>query len=283
MLPLMEVIVVTPVTHDTLVYLERVKHYFRKISLVITKQKVLDIKLPYKTISKYDKHVMLESLAYFEDTKVAILDIGGTMIPYLHLFKQKVCIVEDTRNGYLKYTNAKLKDNVKWNSVHDSEYKVVEDYLVGQSLVESASIWLREQGINLRTLSLGVIGFGRIGQSVAEHLSHISSNIVVRDLNHARELLAQAKGFKTHMSSQKEQRVLEDVTFCCTGNKVKYLFGDSYVFPCTSSDDEFFRLPSNLPFNGVPINFMHGTNATKFMWALQHEMITKLLKLCTTI
>jgi len=279
----MEVIVVTPVTHDTLAYLERVKHYFRKISLVVTKHKVLDIELPYKTISKYDKVVMQESLAYFADTNVAILDIGGTMIPYLHLFEKKINIVEDTRNGYLKYSKLKPQKNLKWDSVHDSEYKVVEDYLVGQSIVESASVWLRQQGLNLRTMSLGVIGFGRIGQSVAEHLSHISSNIIVRDLNHAREILAQAKGFKTHMSSKVEQRVLEQVSFCCTGSKLRYLFGDSYVFPCTSIDDEFLRVPSNVPFSGVPINFMHGTNATKFMWALQHEMITKLLKLCTTI
>ena len=278
----MEVIVVTPVTHDTLDYLKRVKNYFNKLSLVITKQKVIDVKLPYKSISKYDHHVMLESLAYFENSDVAILDIGGTMIPYLYLFKKKVCIIEDTRNGYLKYKSSVFSDNIKWDSVHDSEYKVVEDYLVGQSMVESASIWLRSQKINLRTQPLAVIGYGRIGQSVAEHLSHISSDITIRELNHGRELLAKAKGFKVHIASKVEQRVFEKVVFCCTGNKLRYLFGNSYVFPCTSLDDEFFRVPSNVPFNGVPINFMHGTNATEFIWALQHEMISKLGELCIT-
>ncbi|CAM4901943.1 unnamed protein product [Rotaria socialis] len=114
------------------------------------------------------------------------MDIGGYFAPYLAELGNKdsyprlwklLGIVEDTENGHQKYHDAKqsLPRNVthpRIYSVARSQMKMTEDYNVGKSLVRAADTILR-QTLDLRLEDhpvVGVIGFGKIGNSIAIHM-----------------------------------------------------------------------------------------------------------------
>ncbi|CAF4619870.1 unnamed protein product, partial [Rotaria sp. Silwood2] len=121
--------------------------------------------------------------------EIIIMDIGGYFAPCLvdvvrHQTSEKkwklLGIVEDTENGHQKYNEAlqsfssvsKDLKQPRIYSVARSKMKMTEDYNVGKSLVRAADSILRET-LDLRLedhLTVGVIGFGKIGTSIAMHL-----------------------------------------------------------------------------------------------------------------
>jgi adenosylhomocysteinase len=127
----------------------------------------------------------LETRAAGQD--LVLLDVGGYFAPALEdacaRFSGRVLgVVEDTENGLRRYLEAgKLPCPVF--SVARSPLKDPEDYLVGQSVVFSAEALLRGRGDILHGRRACVIGFGKIGSSVARllHAKHLQVTVYDTD------------------------------------------------------------------------------------------------------
>jgi len=174
-----------------------------------------------------------------------------------------VGIVEDTENGHQKYVKA-LSD---YEALHSSEkpserrarlppvysvarslMKQTEDYNVGKSLVRATDTLLREH-LDLRLEDeprIGVLGFGKIGSSIARHLQQMNIGTVhVCDTNPSIAIRAASQDF---VLCDKQQMLADhavSIIFAATGNKCLN-FRDLttsrasilIISSCTSSDDE---------------------------------------------
>jgi adenosylhomocysteinase len=129
--------------------------------LYITKEQLLSKKFSKKTIKEINGNVV-------------ILDMGGYFaksINYLSINCNVLGVVEDSENGHQKY----LKEtpiNLPILSVARSSLKEPEDYLVGQSVVFSTESVLRDQNIVLNNKNIGILGYGKIGRSIARTLAN---------------------------------------------------------------------------------------------------------------
>lgn len=120
--------------------------------------------------------------ATYKDGPLLIVDIGG----YFAKAVPKICamvqsgkiigIVEDTENGHQRYFAALRDHDVAVWSVARSTLKQTEDYNVGKSLVRAAdSIMRKDLMQRLEDYAcIGVIGFGKIGSSIAQHLRSLN-------------------------------------------------------------------------------------------------------------
>lgn len=244
----------------------------------------------------------------------AIIDTGGyfsTIVqPLFKSFKhQLVGIVEDTENGYQKYQkvlNEHGKTPFPIVSVARSKLKDPEDYLVGQAIVFSADSLLREVGQILTGKKAVVFGYGKIGSSIARHLSVKGVQVKVYDSNPIKQVLALSHGYQTN--SREILLSSSDIIFCATGNKsinpldFSYIKRNSFIFTATSADDEIdsheeliknSKSHLNTKISKVSIggnefflcnegnaaNFMHGGVVGPFINLVQAELLLGLSEL----
>lgn len=243
--------------------------------------------------------------------KFVVVDMGGyfshVALGLARKFdSQMIGIVEDTENGHQKYealirqksTNEFLAPVI---SVARSSLKEPEDSLVGQAIVFSAEAILRTHGLILLGKRVGVIGFGKIGKSIAFSLLSRGSRVDVYDSNPIRLASALSLGF--HTSSRSNFLSTTDILFCATGNKSLsiadgiFFKEDLHIFCATSSDDEFsacLQSLANSPNlggskklvetrngtksifihnNGNSINFIHGAVVDSYIELVQGEII----------
>lgn len=180
--------------------------------------------------------------------KVILVDIGGyfanSLDGIVSGFEGALLgLLEGTENGIQKYEQH-LPRLVPIITVARSPLKLPEDYLVGSSVVFSIEAVLRSNAEILQTRTALVIGYGRVGSSIAEILRGRGINTSVYDCRPAPLAEAAAKGFRAHKQLHK---ALEDASLviCATGNKALDLKGfallknGAVVASVTSSDDEF--------------------------------------------
>lgn len=306
-------IVVTHLLQDAQVYLrtlDKVSH----ILSVIPKPKSIDTTVlstarTHFTINQSDRetlqtsnivHDLLRSAA----GRVVLFDIGGYFAPLVNdlvdSFPGKlVGVIEDTENGHQKYDRAQpLK--VPVFSVARSPLKDNEDFLVGQSVLFSADAILREVGKLIQYLDCSVFGYGKIGGSIADHLSRRGAKVSVYDKDPIRRMAASNRLCKI---PDREQIIKQsDVIFCATGGQVlkihdfRALKPGCVVFSVTSSDDEMditylnaeylaedvtqhvtkFSSFSNhfyLVNKGNAVNFIHKAALGDFIHIVRGEMI----------
>jgi len=235
--------------------------------------------------------------------RTVFLDIGG----YFAYFAGKARednrekfagVVEDTENGFQKY----LRKGVSFPfiSVARSPLKYNEDIMVGQAIAYSAEAILREQSIIINGLNVGVIGYGKIGLSVAKSFSKRNGNVSIFDTNSVLLTHAVSAGFSV---VNKDTLLLKNSLIClATGNlsmrkdDFKKLKKGAIVFSVTSSDDEMDmrwvdrhykkeRIASHITKytlgdhyfyilnNGNAINFIHGTTMGDFILLVQAELL----------
>ena len=246
-----------------------------------------------------------------KNERFAIIDMGGYFSHVaLDLTKkfddQIIGIVEDTENGHQKYEalikrKRPCENLVPVISVARSSLKEPEDSLVGQAIVFSAEAIMRAQGLILLGKRVGVIGFGKIGRSIAFSLLSRGSRVDVFHSNPI--LLASALSLGFHTSSRSEFLRSADVLFCATGNKSlsmddEDLFkGGLHIFCATSSDDELsaclrykidvtsvvvrphtckIYLKDKYAYihnKGNSVNFVHGAVVYSFIELVQGEII----------
>lgn len=193
-------------------------------------------------------------------------------------------------------------------SVARSPLKEPEDSLVGQAIVFSAEAIMRTQGLILLGKRVGVIGFGKIGRSIAFSLLSRGSRVDVFDTNPI--LLASALSLGFHTSPRSEFLRSVDVLFCATGNKsLSVADGDLFksglhIFCATSSDDELstclrymidaasvsarthsckiYLKDKYVYFHnkGNSVNFVHGAVVDSFIELVQGEILYSIGSLC---
>lgn len=236
---------------------------------------------------------------------VLLLDVGGYFAPVLNALHERFSgrilgVVEDTENGHKRYAELdKLPCPVV--SVARSPLKDPEDFLVGQSVVFSTEALMRERGDILHGRTALVIGFGKLGSSIARLLHAKGVRVIVYDIDPVRRTQALSQGFtvaRDHVSG------LEDagLVLCATGSlslrgeDFPRLRNGSYVATVTSSEDElelaglpevyerahigdhvtrylttghFFYLLNG----GNAVNFLHGASVGPFIFLVQAEIL----------
>lgn len=173
--------------------------------------------------------------------------MGGYFAPSLHALCERfsgsiVGVVEDTENGHRRYASLdKLPCPVV--SVARSPLKEPEDFLVGQSVVFSTEALMRSRGDILYGRAALVIGFGKLGSSIARLLHAKGVRVTVHDIDPVRRTQALSQGFAV-------ARALEaglegaGLVLCASGalslrgEAFGRLRNGAYVATVTSSEDE---------------------------------------------
>jgi len=191
------------------------------------------------------------------DRKLIVLDVGGYFAVCLrelgeHLQGRLHGIVEDTENGHQRYESAKSslpsgKYPCPILSAARSPLKEPEDHLVGQSIVYSTERILRDNDSLLMNKRVLVIGYGKIGRSIASSLSVRNIAVWVYDQDPVRRAQALSHGF---FVPNRDRAIAEaDLIFGATGARslkaedFTKLKANCSIASVTSVDDEFI-LPS---------------------------------------
>ena len=218
-------------------------------SIDITTEKKIKKDFTIKTISREQLVLAknaIEKLIIKSEKKVILFDIGGYFSSIHKSWSAKALnkielIVEDTENGHQKYKSSKPQCIVV--SVARSVLKDNEDFLVGQSILFSADSVLREEEVLLQYLKCSVLGFGKIGKSIAFHLLQRGIKPSVFDINPIKRIEA----FNNLAEIPSREKIIRnsDIIFSATGNKslnvndFRKLKDGCFIFSVTSSDDEF--------------------------------------------
>ncbi|GAA2638794.1 adenosylhomocysteinase [Actinomadura fulvescens] len=256
------------------------------------------------------------ALAYLESRAagqpVVLLDVGGYFAPSLadlcgRFSGQVVGVVEDTENGHQRYealgaSLGKLPCPVF--SVARSPLKDPEDYLVGQSVTFSAEALIRSRGDILQGRPAAVIGYGKLGRSIAAmlHARHVGATVF--DSDPVQRTQAMSQGFRT-ASTLAQAIAGAGLIVCATGNLAlreddfARVANGAYIASVTSSDDElelealdglYVRTASGphvtryartghffyLLADGNAVNFLHGASVGAFIFLVQAEILAAL-------
>ncbi|MFG2773770.1 adenosylhomocysteinase [Streptomyces sp. NPDC048350] len=251
----------------------------------------------------------LESRAAGED--VVLCDVGGYFAPALDAlcdrFSGRILgVVEDTENGHRRYAERdKLPCPVV--SVARSPLKDPEDYLVGQSVVFSTEALMRSRGDILHGRNALVLGFGKLGSSIARLLHAKGIRVTVYDIDPVRTTQALSQGFGV---ARDRDTALHGagLVLCATGSvslrgeDFATLRNGAYVATVTSSEDEldlaalpdvYQQTPSAdhvtkyqttghffyLLNGGNAVNFLHGASVGPFIFLVQAEILAGIKKL----
>ncbi len=253
----------------------------------------------------------LLSTASLDDKPTLAIDIGAYFAPGLRYLAKGsgLCgVVEDTENGQQKY-EAQLDSGFPCPvlSVARSPLKNAEDYLVGHSVVFSTEALMRSRGDVLQGRSACVIGYGKIGRSIAQLLRNHGVQIAVHDIDPVPLTEAHAHGFAVH-SDLTEALAGAGIIVCATGNlalrreSFREVEPGAYVVSVTSSDDELDLAPLKQSYernrigtdivryrrfderrseahfffvlnNGEAVNFLHGAVVGPAIQLVQAEIV----------
>lgn len=187
-------------------------------------------------------HELLKS----DKQELVILDIGGYFAPNLNELSDALGgrlkgVVEDTENGLQNYMQLPEVPCPILQTAR-SPLKKPEDYLVGQSLVFSAEALLRELGIVMTNQNVLILGYGKIGHSIAETFGRRNIKTMIYDHDPIRRLQARSHGFETPPRDAGLEKA--DLVFSATGRKAlkeedfAKLKKGAFVATVTSADDE---------------------------------------------
>jgi adenosylhomocysteinase len=239
---------------------------------------------------------------------VVLLDVGGYFAPALGTlcdrFSGRILgVIEDTENGHRRYAEQnKLPCPVV--SVARSPLKDPEDFLVGQSVVFSTEALMRARGDILHGRPALVIGFGKLGSSIARLLHAKGVQVTVYDIDPVRQAQALSQGFNV---ARDRDAALHDagLVLCATGcvslraDDFSALRNGAYLATVTSSEDEldldslpavYTRTPTGdhatryqttghyfyLLNGGNAVNFLHGASVGPFIFLVQAEILASI-------
>src|SRR5262249_52829645 len=126
--------------------------------------------------------------------------------------------------------------------------KEAEDHLVGHSVVFSTEALMRSRGDVLQGRSACIIGYGKIGRSIADLLRSHGLQIAVHDIDPVPLTEAHAHGFAVYEDLSPALSGA-GIIICATGNLAlrRDSFSEvqpgAYVVSVTSSDDELELSP----------------------------------------
>jgi adenosylhomocysteinase len=256
--------------------------------------------------------VALDNLeAWTAGQPVVLLDVGGYFAPALdelcaRFSGQILGVVEDTENGLRRYERLEKLPCAVY-SVARSPLKEAEDSLVGESIVFSTEALLRTTGEVLSGRRACVVGFGKIGASIARTLRARNVHVTVADIDPVRLVRASAMGFAVASTAAAVLPEAE-LVFSATGNQALSMAelarvrDGAYIVSATSSDDElclneaeglferelvapqitrYLRAGRhfNLVNDGNAVNFLHGSAVGPSIHLVQAEILAALAQL----
>jgi adenosylhomocysteinase len=250
-----------------------------------------------------------KTVEYFESRaageRLVLLDVGGYFAPTLTALQERFSgtilgVIEDTENGHKRYAELE-KTPCPVVSVARSPLKDPEDFLVGQSVVFSTEALMRGRGDILHGRPALVIGFGKLGSSIARLLHAKGVQVTVYDIDPIRRTQALSQGFTV---ARDRDRALRNagLVLCATGalslraEDFSTLRNGAYVATVTSSEDELdlAALPAVYQCNadgahitryqttghyfyllngGNAVNFLHGASVGPFIFLVQAEIL----------
>lgn len=236
---------------------------------------------------------------------VVLLDVGGYFAPALPALCDRLSgrilgVVEDTENGHKRYAVlGKLPCPVI--SVARSPLKDPEDFLVGQSVVFSTEALMRGRGDILHGRTALVIGFGKLGSSIARLLHAKGVRVIIYDIDPVRRTQALSQGFsvaRDRASGLANAGLVLGATgsLSLRGEDFPLLRNGAYVATVTSSEDELELggLPDvyerahidehvtrylttghyfYLLNGGNAVNFLHNASVGPFIFLVQAEIL----------
>ncbi len=246
--------------------------------------------------------------------RVILVDIGGyfanTLNEIVSLTKGRVIgVMEGTENGVQRYESSGLTYNVPIVTVARSPLKLPEDYHVGSGVVFSVEAVLREQAQILQTRAACVIGYGRVGSSVAEVLRGRGISTVVHDTSPIAMAEAAARGFRVFRRIE-EALGAANLVISATGmhaidrRALASMRSGTVIATVTSIDDEFVEgdltlykksqvSPSITRYDsegqryfwlvngGNPANFLHGAVIGPAMQLIEGEKMAAIRAIAT--
>ena len=147
-----------------------------------------------------------------------LLDIGGYFSACAEDLRHAIHllgIVEDTEKGHQKYE--RRPPSVPVLSVERSRFKRAEDYHVGRSVVYSSEALLRGSEAPRIGKTALVIGYGKIGQSIASDLARRGVRVLVADADPTQRVWAATKGYAVPPKSEALPQA--DLIYAATGNR----------------------------------------------------------------
>ncbi|OMI33701.1 adenosylhomocysteinase [Streptomyces sparsogenes] len=237
-----------------------------------------------------------------------LLDVGGYFAPSLvdlhaRFSGRLLGVIEDTENGHRRYQDLE-KVPCPVISVARSPLKDPEDFLVGQSVVFSTEAVMRSRGDILHGRPALVIGFGKLGSSIARLLHAKGVQVTVFDIDPVRRTQALSQGFS--VARDREAALAgAGLVLCATGavslrgEDFPHLRNGAYVATVTSSEDELelAGLPEvytrtmvgdhvtryqttghyfYLANGGNAVNFLHGASVGPFIFLVQAEILASI-------
>jgi len=238
------------------------------------------------------------------DNKAILAEIGGYGAGLLggqdELAKSRILgVVEGTEAGLRAYQSISAPA-VPVVCLSLSPVKDAEATLVGPACFFSTNVILRRLGYCNELRRACVLGYGRVGQSIAATLSANGISTSVFDPNPERRLAALSAGLS--VPSREEGLRQADIVFGAAGKlswteaDARHMRQQSFLVSCSSKDAEFEfaklarthgadRLVEgvhaidiggkrlNFLNEGAPINFRDGANAGPVLTLLQAEMV----------
>lgn len=256
----------------------------------------------YTKRSEINKNEELINFIKESEKDIIIFDIGGYFSEFIlknkTLSKKIKYIIEDTENGHQKYEKISINKDIL--SVARSELKDNEDYLVGESVIFSSDAILRRMGKILEYLKCGIIGYGKIGYSIGNHLLQRGVKPTVYDVNPIKQI--QALNRMCDIDNKIDIISNSEVLYLATGNHslnihdFRKIRNGAYIFSVTSSDDElddtyleseylveeikpdiYKYSNSNNWFymvkKGNAVNFLHNAVMDNFIYLVKGEML----------
>lgn len=242
------------------------------------------------------------------ERRLVLADIGGYFAPALSHIAAAVPVagvVEDTENGLQRYEALKELPCPVY-SVARSPLKNAEDYLVGWAIVFSTEALLRQHGHVLQGRTACVLGFGKIGRSVAARLESLNVTTTVFDIDPVRATEAASNGYRIARSATAAVRE-SSLVVCATGRRAlgeaefAALGRGAFVVSVTSSDDELdmralqaysrswagehlvrYEIDDRYFFvlnEGNAVNFLHGAVLGPAIFLVQAEVLAAIAKL----
>ncbi|MFF0312654.1 adenosylhomocysteinase [Streptosporangium sp. NPDC004379] len=278
-------------------------------SITAAAQREVEQTVPVDALSRELFDRPKTALDYFESRAAAepivLLDVGGYFAPTLNdlngSFSGRLLgVIEDTENGHRRY-QALGGLPCPVISVARSPLKDPEDFLVGQSVVFSTEAVMRSRGDIPHGRTALVIGFGKLGSSIARLLHAKGVQVTVFDIDPVRRTQAMSQGFAV-AHDRHSALAGAGLVLCATGavslrgEDFPHLRNGAYVATVTSSEDELELdgLPDvytrtmvgdhvtryqttghyfYLANGGNAVNFLHGASVGPFIFLVQAEIL----------
>jgi D-isomer specific 2-hydroxyacid dehydrogenase, NAD binding domain len=206
---------------------------------------------------------------------ILVIDDGGVLINAVGQAAKAsgttrpiVCIEQTQRGLHAAYPLAEPRRAPKGgfavvNVAQTLSKLVLESNLIATSVIENVNSWISQLGMasDLETLEgdspVGVVGFGSVGESVAQSLTSCGIATVVYDWNRNRTAAAKRQGYEVALSAREVLRGT-NVVIAATGgswlnDKYAIHLQDGAILASTSSGDSEFQALASWKSDQLPI------------------------------